>query len=99
MERQTLEWYDLLARGLLWTAGIVLLLSIIGAVVIISSETALPLLEDAERQGRGVAALASLGGGFAAAGILAGIGAILRLLVADRIALLGPETDSRPETE
>ena len=65
MERQALEWYDLLV----------------------------------ERQGRGVAALASLGGGVAAAGVLAGTGAILRLLVSDRLALLGPEGESRAEPE
>jgi len=99
MDRQTLEWYDLLARGLLWAAGIVLLLAIVGAVVIASSETALPLLEDVERQGRGVAALASLGGGLAAAGVLAGLGAILRLLVTDRIALLKPESEPQPEAD
>lgn len=99
MDRQALEWYALLARALIWAAGIVLLLSIIGAVVIVGSETALPLLEDAERQGRGVAALASLGGGLAAAGILAGLGSILRLLVQVRLDALGPELERDPDGE
>lgn len=88
MTRSTLEWYDLLARGLVWAAGIVLLLSLIGAVVIAGSDSALPFAEEAERQGRGVAALAALGGGLTSAGILAGIGAIVRVLAADRLAKL-----------
>jgi hypothetical protein len=91
MSRSTLEWYELLARGLAWAAGIVLLLSLVGAVVIASSDNALPLLEDVERQGRGIAALASLGGGVTAAGLLAGMCAILRMLVTDRLERLGDE--------
>lgn len=89
--RSTLEWYDLLARGLLWAAGIVLFLSLIGAVVIAGSDTAVPLLEEAERQGRGILALAALGGGLTSAGILGGLGAILRMLVVDRLIRLGDE--------
>lgn len=88
MSRSTLEWYELLARGLVWAAGIVLLLSIIGAIMIAGSDSALPGFEDVERQGRGVAALASLGGGLTAAGILGGLGAILRMLVFDRLQKL-----------
>ena len=73
-----------------WAAGIVLLLSIVGAVVIAGSDSAVPTFEEAERQGRGFFALVSLGGGIAAAGLLAGVGAILRLMVSDRLAELGP---------
>jgi len=97
MTRSTLEWYELLARGLLWAAGIVFLLSMIGTVVIAGSDNSLPVLEDVERQGRGIAALASLGGGLTAAGLLGGLGAILRLLVADRLAALPPEPEPPAE--
>lgn len=88
MDRNTLEWYDLLARGLMWAGGIVLLLSLIGAVVIAGSDNAVGIAPEAEEQGRGFVALASLGGGIAAAGVLAGLGAILRLQLADRLAKL-----------
>lgn len=90
MNRAALEWYELLARSLLWIAAIVLLLSVVAAIVIAGSENAAPLLEDLEKQGRGVAALAALGGGLTAAGLLAAAGAILRLLVTERLEQLGP---------
>ncbi len=104
MKRGTLEWYEQLARGLIWVAGIVLLLSVIGAITVAGSDNAAPLLEDIEQQGRGFAALASLGGGLTAAGLLAGIGAILRVLVVERLERLGPAPkpgagDTDPEQE
>jgi hypothetical protein len=104
MNRGTLEWYEQLARSLIWIAGIVLLLSMIGAVTIAGSGNAAPLLEDIAQQGRGFAALASLGGGLTAAGLLAGTGAILRVLVLEQLEKLGPEPnsgdgDSDPEQE
>ena len=91
MNRGTLEWYEQLARGLIWVAGIVMLLSVIGAITVASSNNSAPLLEDLEQQGRGFAALAALGGGLTAAGLLAGIGAILRILVLEQLEKLGPE--------
>jgi len=91
MNRATLEWYELLARSLMWIAGIVLLLSVVAAIVVAGSENSAPLLEDLEKQGRGIAALAALGGGLASAGLLAAAGAILRILVTDRLERLGPE--------
>ena len=94
MNRGTLEWYELLARSLIWAAGIVLLLAVIGAIVAAGSDNAAPLLEDIEQQGRGFAALASLGGGLTAAGVLAGLGAILRVLVVERLEKLGPAPDA-----
>jgi hypothetical protein len=99
MNRRTLEWYELLARSLIWAAGIVLLLAVIGAIVAAGSDEAAPLLEGVEQQGRGFAALAALGGGLTAAGLLAGLGAILRVLVAERLAKLGaaPEAPGRPD--
>lgn len=99
MNRATLEWFDLLARSLVWAAGIVLLLAVIGAVVIAGSDNAIPLIEEAERQGRGVLALASLGGGLTSAGLLGGIGAILRLLVATRLEELGPEAGTERDDQ
>ncbi len=90
MSRSTLEWYEQIARGLIWAAGVVLALAVLGAILIAGSDEALPLFEDVERQGRGVAALASLAWGVTAAGVLLGLGAILRLLVTDRLERLGP---------
>lgn len=89
MERATLEWYELLARSLLWVAGIVLFLAVIGAIVIGSTSTSVPLLEDIQSQSRGAAAIGMLGGGLTAAGLLAGLGAILRILVVGRLEELG----------
>lgn len=99
MNRSTLEWYEQLARGLVWAAGVVLALSVVGSIIIAGSDNALPLFEDVERQGRGVAALASLAWGVTAAGILAGIGAILRLLVSDRLERLGPAPSASKDEE
>ena len=59
MNRTTLEGYEQLGRALVWAAGVVLVLGIVGAIIIAGSDDALPLFEDVERQGRGVAALAS----------------------------------------
>jgi hypothetical protein len=98
VSRSTLEWYELIARGMTWAAAIVLLLAIVGAVVIAGSDSAVPTFEEAERQGRGFFALVSLGGGIAAAGMLAGLGAILRLLVSERLAKLGP-AEERDEAD
>lgn len=90
MKRGTLEWYEQLARGLVWAAGIVFLLAIIGAVMIAGSSGSVPLPEEAEREGRGFFALLSLGGGVGLAGLLAGLGAVLRLMVSERLEKLGP---------
>lgn len=99
MNRSTLEWYEQMARGLVWAAGVVLVLSVVGSIIIAGSDNALPLFEDVERQGRGVAALASLGIGLTSAGLLAGLGAILRMMVTERLEKLGPvpETPEKPK--
>lgn len=91
MQRRTLEWFEILAKGLVWAAGMVLVLSLIGAVGIASSDNALPLLEDVQREGRTIAALGAVGGGLAAAGVLSGLGAILALLVSERLERLPPD--------
>ena len=84
MDERTLEWLDVLARALMWAALAVLVLSVIGAVAVATSETSLPGLDVLQRENRGLLAVGALGGGIAAAGVLAGLGAILRLLLADR---------------
>ena len=91
MDRTTLEWYEMLARGLIWLAAIVMLLAVVGAVVIAGSDDSLGLFtESVESQARGVAALVALGSGITASGVLAGLGAILRLHVADHMQALPP---------
>lgn len=85
MQRRTLEWLETLAKALYGAALVVLVLSLVGAAGIAGSDSALPLLEDVQREGRTIAALGALGGGIAAAGVLSGLGAILALLVADRL--------------
>ncbi len=81
MDERTVELCRLLARALLWGAGAVLALSVIGAIAIATSDSNLGLFADVERQGRAVGAIAALAGGITGAGILAALGAILRLLI------------------
>ncbi len=88
MSRTALEWYELLARSLIWVAGIVLVLAAVAAVVIAGSDNSVPLFEELEAQSRGVAALTALGGGLGISGLLAAAGAILRLLVTERLERL-----------
>ena len=97
VNRSALEWYELIARGLTWAAAIVLLLSVIGAVIIAGSENAIGIAPEAEEQGRGFIALVSLGGGIAAAGLLAGMGALLRMGVAERLERLPAKTKEPKE--
>ena len=97
MNRGTLEWYELLGRGLVWLAGIVLLLSAIGAIAIGSSSTTVPILDDIQQQSQGIAALAALGGGLTASGLLAGVGAILRVMVLGKLAELGLGPDGKAD--
>jgi hypothetical protein len=84
VDERTLDWLDILGRALMWAAVIVLAFSVLGAITIGSSQSSLPLIEDVQRENRGTIALFALGGGIASAGVLAGLGAITRLLVADR---------------
>ena len=84
MSEQTLEWYDTLGRGLLWGAIGVLGLALIGAVAIATSESSIPGFDELTRQNRGVVAVGAFAAGLTAAGVLAGLGALLRLKVAER---------------
>ena len=84
MDERTLEWLDVLARVLLWGAVAVLALAVIGAIAIASTDTAVFLgAEDLQREGRGIAAIGAFGAGLTAAGVLAGLGALLRVRVAE----------------
>lgn len=97
MNRPTLEWYEQMSRSLVWAGAVVLLLAVVAAIIIAGSDSAAGILgEEVERQGRGVFALASLGGGLTCAGLLAGVGAILRLLVSERLEKLGPAPEAAP---
>jgi hypothetical protein len=55
---------------------------VIGAIQIATSESGTGIFTDFEQQSRGIAAVGALGAGVSAAGILAGLGAILRVLLA-----------------
>lgn len=83
MNARTLGLLDTLGRGLMWAAVAVLGLSVIGAVAILTSDNAVFLDENIQRQGRGIVAVGTFGAGLAFAGVLAGLGAILRLKVAE----------------
>jgi hypothetical protein len=84
MDERTLEWLEILARALLWGAVAVLALAVIGAIAIASTDTAVFRgAEDHQREGRGIAAIGAFGAGLAAAGVLAGLGALLRIKIAE----------------
>ena len=83
MSDRLLAWLDTLSKLLLAGGGLVLFVSLLAALTVGSSESAVPGLENVEREGRGFAALATLAAGLAAAGIMSGLGGILALKVAD----------------
>jgi hypothetical protein len=84
MDQRTEEWIRLLARSLLWAAGVVLLLSVIGAIQIATAENEIPIFTELQEESRTVATVGALGAGITAAGLLAGLGAILRILLEGR---------------
>jgi hypothetical protein len=84
MDERSLEWLELIARALMFGALVVLVLSLIGTVVIATSESSIPGFDELQRENRGVIAVLALGGGIAAAGVMAGLGGILRLMIAER---------------
>jgi hypothetical protein len=83
MDEQTLEWLDILGRALLWGAVGVLALSVVGAIAVASTDTAVIGFEDIQREGRGIATIATLGIGLTSAGVLSGLGALVRIRVAE----------------
>jgi hypothetical protein len=76
------EWLQLLARALMWAGGLVLVLSLIGTIQIAASESELGIAPEFEKQSRGIVAVGALGAGVTGAGILASLGAILRVMLA-----------------
>ena len=90
MNPRTLGMLDTLGRALMWAAVAVIGLAVIGVTAIISSATAVGFLdEEIQRQGRGILAIGAFGGGLTAAGILAGLGAVVRLKVAEHRKRIG----------
>ena len=80
MDERTLGLLDTLGRALLWGAVAVVGLAVISAVAIAGSETTIPGLDEIQRENRGVVSVIALGSGITGAGLLAGLGAIVRLL-------------------
>ena len=83
MDEQILHWLDTLGIALLWGAVAVLGLSLIAAIAIAGSESSIPGFDELQRENRGVLAVAAIGGGLTSAGLLAGLGALVRLRVAE----------------
>jgi hypothetical protein len=84
VDERTVEWLRLLANALVWAAGVVLVLSVVGAIQIATSENEIPIFTQIQEESRGIAAVGALGAGITAAGVLAGLGAILRLMLEAR---------------
>jgi len=84
VDERTLGLLDTLGRALLWGAVAVVGLAVISAVAIAGSETTIPGLDEIQRENRGVVSVIALGSGITGAGLLAGLGAIVRLLVEGR---------------
>ena len=68
----------------MWAAVAVVGLAVVAAIAIAGSESAIPGLDEIQRQNRGVVSVIAFGSGLAAGGVLAGLGGILRLMIADR---------------
>ena len=83
MDERILHWLDTLGIALLWGAVAVLGLALIAAIAIAGSESSIPGFDELQRENRGVLAVAAIGGGLTSAGLLAGLGALVRLRVAD----------------
>jgi hypothetical protein len=82
MSSRTLDAFETLSKVLLAAAFIVLVLGAVGSISVSAAPAeSLPGFENVEREGRGLAALGAFAAGLTAAGILAGLGGILRLQV------------------
>lgn len=95
MDDRTIDAFDLLGRVLMAAAIAVLVLGLLGAIMIAGSESSVPGLDEVQRENRGALSVGALAGGLVAAGVLAGLGAILRLLVAERRERLAAEPSQR----
>jgi hypothetical protein len=83
VDDRTIDAFDLLGRVLIAAAIGVLILGILGAILIAGSESSVPGLDEVQRENRGALSVGALGAGIVSAGVLAGLGAIVRLLVAE----------------
>jgi hypothetical protein len=107
MDRRTAEWFEFLARALVWGGVAVLVLAVIGAIQVATSDSAIPFFQQAvERESRAIAGIGILAAGITAAGVLAALGAILRLLlirdearVTEHEALKDPEDSAEGDAE
>jgi hypothetical protein len=81
VDERTLEWLEVLARALLWGAALAVALGVILAIAIATTDSTVLGFEDVQREGKGIATVAALGVGIGGAGILAGLGGVLRLLI------------------
>lgn len=84
MDARTLDWLDILGRGLLWGAVAVLGLSVIGVIAILTTDSVVGLFEDVQSRERAILAVGAVAAGLTSSGVLAGLGAIIRLEVAER---------------
>jgi uncharacterized membrane protein YphA (DoxX/SURF4 family) len=73
---------DAIGVLLLFAAPAVLALTLAAAIFIGTSESSLPGVDELQRENRGSIVLLVLAAGITGAGILAGLGGILRVLVA-----------------
>lgn len=89
MDARLLGLLDTLGRALLWGAVAVIGLAVISAIAIASSDSTIPGLDEVQRENRGIVSVIALASGITGAGLLAGLGAIVRLLVAGRLEALG----------
>lgn len=78
------EWLRVLANGLFVFAVLVLLLSLIAGVSVAGSESTVPGIDTIQRENRGAIAFATIAFGLVSAGVLSGLGGILRVLLAQR---------------
>ncbi len=84
MDENTLEWFDILGKVLFGAAAVVLVLSVVGGIAISSSSSDLPVVGELQQQNRGTIAVGAFLFGVTSSGLLAGMGALVRLNVAAR---------------
>jgi hypothetical protein len=84
---------ELLANVLFATAALILVLSPVAALALANSAETLGIFEAFEHQSRDLAALAAFGVGLMGAGLVAGVGGILKALVSQRAAARDPRCD------